>query len=588
MMRILYLVLILLGISQGAIAQTLPQSRAVDWTLAGLRTDTISGLSIIDMQVLGVVGDGLTPNDAIIPNFIATFFGVGAIFEFPSGNFLFNSTISLPSNFIIRGKGVDSTTFLMDLGGSGHSITTQGVITNDSTLFLQSVVKDSNHIVVWNPSSFSAGDWVQVKQYDTDWVNDTWAEKSVGQIVQIDSIVANDIWFTSPLRMDYDTVRSPYIQKINPKKNIGIECLKLKRIDDTAPQQASNFFFKYAVNCWVKGVESENCTFSHVKGEQSSNLYIGQSYFHHGFDYGGGGRAYGVVFQATTGECLAEDNIFEHLRHSMLLQSGANGNVFAYNYSFDPYWSSTPNNSAGDMVLHGNYPYSNLFEQNICRNIVIDDSHDQNGPHNTFLRNRSEGYGIFFSAANSPNQNFLGNDVTNTGFPYSFVNYSIQGTGHFIHGNNDKGTIKPTGTQNLPDLSYAYASQPAFVSANQWAKIGTPNSPGVGSIPAKDRYVTNSIFSSSCSNLMTNIVITKEKEQTVSIYPNPVSEVLNIESKKKVKNIYICNELGQIVQINLVEDYYIQMNTKSLRSGIYFVKVQFDDNTINVKKVIKI
>lgn len=148
-MRILHIFLILLGINQEQIAQTLPQNRAVDWTLAGLRVDTISGLAIIDMQSLGAVGDGITPNDALIPSFVATFFGVGAILEFPSGNFLFNSTIALPSNFIIKGKGVDSTIFLMDLGGSGHSVMIQGAITNDSTLFIQPVTKPSNRIEVW-------------------------------------------------------------------------------------------------------------------------------------------------------------------------------------------------------------------------------------------------------------------------------------------------------------------------------------------------------------------------------------------------------------------------------------------------------
>jgi len=362
---------------------------------------------------------------------MATYFGAGAILEFPSGEFLFNNTISLPDNFILRGQGADSTILKMDLGGSGHGISIEGTTNNaDTSKLLLPSAKDATQIIVWDASTLLAGDWLQLKQYDIDWVTSSWAEKETGQIVQIDSLVGDTIWLKSPLRMDYDTARTAYYQKINPRKNVGVECLKIRRIDDTAPQQSCNISFKYAVNCWVKGIESENCTFSHVRAERSSNLYVTQSYFHHGFDYGGGGRAYGVVLQFATGECLVENNIFEHLRHSMLLQAGANGNVFAYNYSFDPFWSSIPNNSAGDMVLHGNYVYANLFEQNICQNIVIDDSHGPNGPHNTFFRNRGEGFGIFFSASNSPNQNFLGNEITNTSFPYSFVNYTIQGLSH--------------------------------------------------------------------------------------------------------------------------------------------------------------
>ncbi|MGK0308736.1 MAG: hypothetical protein ACI8RP_001702 [Urechidicola sp.] len=587
-MYYLFTFILLFSLLQNNQAQTLPQSRTVDWTLAGLRADTITGLPVFDLQTLGAVGDGITPNDAVIPNFMATYFGAGAILEFPSGEFLFNNTISLPDNFILRGQGADSTILKMDLGGSGHGISIEGTTNNaDTSKLLLPSAKDATQIIVWDASTLLAGDWLQLKQYDTDWVTSSWAEKETGQIVQIDSLVGDTIWLKSPLRMDYDTARTAYYQKINPRKNVGVECLKIRRIDDTAPQQSCNISFKYAVNCWVKGIESENCTFSHVRAERSSNLYVTQSYFHHGFDYGGGGRAYGVVLQFATGECLVENNIFEHLRHSMLLQAGANGNVFAYNYSFDPFWSSIPNNSAGDMVLHGNYVYANLFEQNICQNIVIDDSHGPNGPHNTFFRNRGEGFGIFFSASNSPNQNFLGNEITNTSFPYSFVNYTIQGTGHFLHGNNDKGTLKPTGTAALPEISYVYTSRPDFVPVNQWGTMGTPNVVNGNVIPAFNRYTNNSIFDGACTSPIVG-AIEVEENALMKIYPNPVHRILNIESEKTIENVYIYNGLGQVVQIQSINERFGALELGNLEAAVYFIRIEFEDETIPViKKIIR-
>ncbi|MFT5645812.1 MAG: hypothetical protein ACI976_000486 [Aureispira sp.] len=587
-MHYLFTFIILFSLLQNNQAQTLPQSRAVDWTLAGLRADTIANLPIIDLQTLGAVGDGITPNDAVIPTFIATYFGVGAILEFPSGEFLFNNTISLPDNFIIRGKGAENTILKMDLGGSGHAISIDGTTNSaDTSKLLLPSAKDATQIVVWDASTLLAGDWLQLKQYDTDWVTSSWAEKETGQIVQVDSLAGDTIWLKSPLRMDYDTARTAYYQKINPRKNVGIECLKIKRIDDGAPQQSCNISFRYAVNCWVKGIESENCTFSHVRAERSSNLYVTQSYFHHGFDYGGGGRAYGVVFQYATGECLAENNIFEHLRHSMLVQAGANGNVFAYNYSLDPFWSSTPSNSAGDMVLHGNYVYANLFEQNICQNIVIDDSHGPNGPHNTFFRNRGEGFGIFFSANNSPNQNFIGNEITNTNFPYSLVNYNLQGTGHFLHGNNDKGTLKPAGTAALAEVSYVYTSRPDFIHVSQWGTMGTPNTVNGNVIPAFNRYTNNVIFDDVCANPIVGMIEVDESA-LVEIYPNPVHRILNIESEKTIENVYICNDLGQVVQIQSINGQFGALELGDLEAAVYFIRVEFEDKTIPVmKKIIR-
>lgn len=587
-MNYLFTLFVILGFYYNNQAQTLPQSRTVDWTLAGLRADTLTGLPVFDLQSLGAIGDGLTPNDAVIPNFIASYFGVGAILEFPSGEFLFNNTITLPDNFIIRGQGADSTILKMDLGGSGHGIDINGTSSNaDTSRLLLPSAKDARQIIVWDASTVSAGDWLQLKQYDTDWVTSTWAEEETGQIVQVDTLAGDTIWLKSPLRMDYDTARTAYYQKISPRKNVGIECLKIQRIDDTAPQQSCNILFRYAVNCWVKGIESENCTFSHIRAERSSNLYVAQSYFHHGFDYGGGGRAYGVVFQFATGECLAENNIFEHLRHSMLVQAGANGNVFAYNYSFDPFWSSPPNNSAGDMVLHGNYVYANLFEQNICQNIVIDDSHGPNGPHNTFFRNRGESFGIFFSASNSPNQNFLGNEITNTSFPYSFVNYTIQGSGHFLHGNNDKGTIKPTGTTVLPEISYAYTSRPDFVPVNQWGAMGTPNSVNANAIPAFNRYANNVIFDGACASPIVGTIQVAENALT-EVYPSPVERILNIESEKTMENVYICNALGQIVKIQSINKQFGILELGDLETAVYFIRIEFEDQTRPVvKKIVK-
>lgn len=586
-MKKTYLLLLLLSYF-GGFSQTLPESRRVDWTLAGLRETTTNGFTEINMQDHGIVGDGTTPNDAAIANAIASITPPGAILNFPSGNFLFNSTITLPSNVVIKGQGPTNTTFTIDLGGIGHAINISGTPLNSTTTTItDSATKDHNVIMVSDASSFSAGDWIKIIQTDSDLVTSSWAEKLVGQIIKITSINANEIVLDSPLRMDFNTDRSPYIIKINPVENVGVECLKIHRLDNTAPEQSSNINYYYAMNCWVKGIESENCTFSHIQANHSSNLYISKSYFYNGFEYGSGGRAYGVMLQSTSNECLIEDNIFEHLRHSMIVQSGANGNVFAYNYSLDPYWTTFPNNSAGDMVLHGNYTYANLFEQNIGQNIVIDNSHGPNGPNNTFLRNRSEGYGIFFSANNSPNQNFLGNEIPNTSIPYSLFNYNILGIDHFIHGNNNKGTIDPVNTATLPDESYAYSERPDFIPEAQWAGIGTSNVMGANFIPAYDRYHASTIFDNVCDDEALHIKTSLKSKENVLISPNPVLSEMTIESDSSIKRLTIINAMGQVLYHQRNLDVLNRINTSHWQNGIYFVHLDFSNRKSVTKMIVK-
>ena len=568
-------------------AQVLPSDRSVDWTKTGLRNSVANNFTIIDMQSFNTVNDGVTPNDTFLINALATIPSNGAVLVFPAGNFLFNNTINLPSNVVLKGAGANATSFVMNLSGSNHAITVKGTLSNSiTTPFSKSGVKGDNFIEVASVTGFSVGDWVQVFQDDSHLITSAWAANTVGQILEITAIIGKKIEFNSTLRLDFDIVHSPSIKKIDPVKNVGIECLKIKRIDDTAPTQTSNIFFEYTVNSWVTGIESEKTTFSHIEAKHSSNLYIAKSYFHHAFDYGGNGRAYGVVLHYTTNECLVENNIFEHLRHSMLVQAGANGNVFAFNYSIDPFWTSTPSDSAGDIVLHGNYPYLNLFEQNIVQNIVIDNSHGPNGMYNTFLRNRAENYGIFFSASNSPGQNFIGNEITSTSFPQTLVNYTILGVNHFVYGNNNKGTIVPGTSSTLSDQSYAYTIKPNFVTSTQWSSIGMPNILNSGSNSAKDRYLSTVLFDANSCNDYT-LSVTDFEAALFSIYPNPVQSVLVIKSDKKIKEMNIINQLGQLVHSEKINGHRKDVDLSKLKTGVYVLNISFTNGFRSKQKILK-
>ncbi len=585
------ILLFLLFLSAPSISfgQTLPNNRSIDWTLAGLRDTTTASFTSLDLQNYGILGDSLTPNDTALSQVINSLNGSPTILIFPAGNFVFNQTIELTTNIILRGQGANNTNLILNLGGNGHGIKASGSTTiNDTSSFINSGIKDSNYINVQNTSLFMNEDWVKIIQNDSDLVTSSWANNTVGQILKIKEINGNKITFDSPLRINFDLSRNPYLVKITPLKNIGIECLSINRIDNTAPEQSSNIYFNYIVNSWVNGIASKNCTFSHVKAENSANLQISTSYFHHAFDYGGGGRAYGVTLQTTTNECLVENNIFEHLRHSMIVQSGANGNVFAYNYSFDPYWvsPSLPSDAAGDLVLHGNYVFANLFEQNICMNIVIDDSHGPNGPNNTMFRNRAEGYGIFFSASNSPNQNLIGNDIPNTNFPYSLVNYNILGANHFTYGNNNKGTITPSGTNALPEISYAYDNKPSYISNSQWGAIGTPNNMGSGTISAKQRYIANNIFANTCGN--TPLETLQNNFNNINIYPNPIKDSFTIEHEILIKELSIHDLYGRKVFNTLANTLSYKVNTDLWNKGIYFIIIKDTNNISSIKKLIKL
>jgi len=346
-----------------------------------------------------------------------------------------------------------------------------------------------------------SGDWVRLSEYNFPVYSD-WANHSIGQITRIDNVEANHAVIKDEASKYYNDGNDLRVWKIVPIKNVGIEKLKIYRSNSGDNDKGSNIWFEYAVNCWVKGVESQKTSRHHIDIWYSSHIYVSGCYFHEANSYGEGGRGYGVVLNFSTTNSLIENNIFKKLRHAMLVQAGANSNVYAYNYSREPYGVNnygipyTPH----DLALHGNYPYANLFEQNYIEQIEADDSHDQNGPYNAFVRNFVNAAAIVLR--NAPLTSLVGNQVYyelatigNTSLGIDIYSKWPKGSGGYpnwpIATHTDyvwnNGFLNLNGV--LLDISYFYSQRPEFLSLNYtFPSIGPRKVAYSQNIPAKDRY----------------------------------------------------------------------------------------------------
>jgi hypothetical protein len=472
-------------------AQVIPSYRTMDWSVAGAGYDFNANQGVwVDVTSFGVTGDGITDNYAALTSAVQSLGGSRGTLFFPAGRYLINGFLNLPDSITLLGANADSTVLLFNAGENNHAIKVNGSVAGSFVPVMGGALKNSMKLVVADASPFIGAVVAELIQDGNQHMTSSWAMSSLGQMVLIDSVAGDTLYLKHPLRLDYDSLLSPRIRPVNPRRAVSIECLRIERVDQTTSSTA-NILFYYAWDCRIMGVESRFCNFAHVDVRLSANITVRSSYFHEGHGYGSGGKAYGVCVHSTSGSCLVVNNIFRKLRHSILLQSGANGNVFAYNFSTDPYWTdvAAPANSAGDIVLHGNYPYLNLFEGNIVQNIVIDDSHGKNGHHNTFFRNRAELYGIIMS--NNPatdSVNLVGNEVTNTGTLMGL--YYLNGVNHFQHGNSIKGTLTPAGTGSLPDIScYSWQTPPFWNIPDHYPPIGPPNTAGSFSNPAALRFL---------------------------------------------------------------------------------------------------
>jgi hypothetical protein len=586
-MKLLSLVLTLLATE--TYAQVIPSSRTTDWYVAGLEGPIPNPTNVIDVTTFGALGDSATNNYSVIVNAINSLSGTAGVIYFPPGNYIIQSPLNLPDSVVIRGASSDSTHLIFNFNSAvGNSFNVSGPNGSAFVNVLAGYAKGSSAIRVANVTGFAVGDYAEIQEDNGTWDTQpvSWANQSIGQILRIDSVIGDTLYFHQPLRIAYDSTKNVQIREFAPRREVGIECLSMERKDSLAASVNIGIYFYHAVNCWIKGVESRKSIGSHFEADNSSHIEISGCYVHHSYVYDGSStHGYGITLFKHTCECKIENNVMRFLRHCFSMQCGANGNVIGYNYTLEPNRSEFPSNLGADISLHGHYSFSNLFEGNIVQNIQIDQTWGPSGPFNTFFRNRAELYGILMSSATmqSDSQNFVGNEITNATPPYG--NYTLAGAGHFEWGNNVHGTITPTGTTTLNDSSYYLTSTPAFWNiAFPWPSLGEPITLNSGTIPAKVRY-TSTDSKTVCTDQST-VSIPEFNSNAIKVYPNPVFKELKVESGKlKVKNIAVHDVLGKVV-MSINTPQATVLNVSGLSSGVYFLKIDCG-NTSVTKKFIK-
>ncbi len=578
-MRLFFLILLLL--SHTAKGQ-IPADRISNWKNSGLIHKQFKGGIEVKIEDFGG-GTGLNHNNdsAIVKAIDFLSAAKGGSILFGKGTYMFRKSIFMRDSIVLSGTGSDCILEFDLSHRASDCIYFSGKISDN--IYSLNAWRKNDYTLKLSENTIDSLYLLRLFFNDSSLCNNNWAYGEIGQIVKVNAYdkQLKTITLKSPLRQTVDSNLNPRMQAIQPIVNAGITCLKIVRKDSTA-QQSSSIKFTYATNCFIGGVELEMSNFALIVFNRSAHNFVYGSYLHHAFNYGGGGKGYGIVLQTASSDNRIENNILLDLRHSILLQSGANGNVISYNYSGRPFGSEMilPDLS-GDMVCHGNYPHQNLFEGNICQNIVIDNSHGSNGPYNTFFRNRAMLYGIWIGSAQD-SQNFIANEITDTGFlKGQFVG---NGNGHFKLRNNIRGILSDNLNLSLNDSSLYLGNAAGFWrEGNAFKGIGFPFAYKQGNIPAYSRYLDSADKSICYSEYLSTVNETYTiAEQNISVYPNPIRKgstacITGIESSFSTVRVF-----GSDMQ----EILYLQnqncFDTSGLRAGIYFLLINESETGILV------
>lgn len=433
----------------------------------------------------GAVGDGVTDDAAAFQKAINAV-EEGAVW-IPKGEYVLKKGLTINKGVVLRGEGSDKTRLLFDITDR-TAIQIAKYDRGEWVAVMGGYEFGSDRLTVADGRLFKAGGFAEIQQEndpeamytDPRW-NESWADDSVGQMLKIKEVAGDTLYLEQPLYIGFRGDLHPRIRTQGLVERAGVEHVYIKLSSTGDPVTIG---MRNAAYCWVRNIESEYTSRNHVGVSASYRCEFRDSYFHNSYDFGGGGHGYGVNLGQHVTACLTENNIFRRLRHAMLVQVGACGNVFGYNYSIET--QSEGRWVPCDVSLHGHFPFMNLFESNVVQKIDVSDYWGPVGPGNTFLRNHVEAYGVRIRD-HSHFQNFVGNVLEDAAQRIE-IQDSVKGT--FLHGNVVQGALvwHPDVEERKVPVSFYRAEKPDFFGNLPWPVIGADVVPNAGKIPAQIRY----------------------------------------------------------------------------------------------------
>jgi len=477
-----------------AVNEIIPSDRRVDWSpgvQGGIPEAPIVKV-VTDPPYNAIPNDGMDDRAAIQAAIRDVYAAGGGTVFLPAGVYDVQTrtesdgALVLKSGVVVRGEGADRTKIRFNLSAYRDDVAGFKMMVYDYSAFTPvtgGFSKGSTSITVSDGSLFSPGDYAEIEMENDSRISDEdWATNAVGEVVKIVGVNGKTLTLEKPLNYGYDAARHPQIRRMGVLERAGIERVYLTRLD-SGPGQL--IFLYNVANVWVREVQTYKVLNSHVYAHAAYQCEIRDNYFNEAWGFGSGGQGYGVNLVKHTTNCLIENNIFGHLRHAMVVQVGASGNVFAYNYSYRQESELT------DVSLHGHFPSYNLFEGNIVQEIDASDYWGADGPGNTIFRTCVQTDGIDLMN-DSDDQNLVGNVLGNAKPNIIREDETIDGT--LKHGNYELGAVQwaPTiSDHNLPP-SY-YLSQPPGFYAYQnmaWPSTGSDINTNTATCmnPARQRW----------------------------------------------------------------------------------------------------
>lgn len=477
-----------------------------------------------------------------------------AINNCPSGQVVqldkgtFNVTkIDMKSNATLRGYGIGvtilkgtstSSSYIVSFGtnaGLGTSVNLAGGYTKGSTSITASSSPgwSAGNIILIDQINNASGN-PPVSNTGSDgtcsWCGRSSGARSLGQAVKVTAISGSTATLEMPLYWSFDPTLSPQGTTVTMNvQNAGLENLTIDNSTSMNANQQNNgtVLMNGAANCWLLKVDIYGVWEGGITMEGTYRCTVRSCRVHYSHAYTTS-SGYGLWMEYINSADLVEDSIFDNLPAGLMCSGETSGNVIAYCYITNLYYTTDPASAIEALDNHGAHPIMNLWEGNFCEGTLLGSDHIWGtASHNTWFRNRVF-YGSGFTKrlmdlniwSGETYFNVIGNVIGTAGremvyqsasIPFGTPgviwvlgvkssgnspagSYGLETTSLIRHGNWDSVTNGVVWDPTIPDhvlppSLYLTAKPSWWPSAMPWPSIGPDLTPMSGTIPARQRYL---------------------------------------------------------------------------------------------------
>jgi len=203
-------------------------------------------------------------------------------------------------------------------------------------------------------------------------------DRPAAQIMEIESIGANKITFSTPFHMTFDVSNKAQVTgwDTEPLTNSGLEDVYVSGVPAPGGNaQYNGVVIVMAKYSWVKNVETDRSNGYGIGIDEAFRNIVRDSYIHSTINPTPGGAGYGLEFSMGSADNLAENNISWNFDKVMVMRASGGGNVMAYNYMDDGWIAYQPNwVESGINAAHMTMPHFELFEGNLSFALGADET----------------------------------------------------------------------------------------------------------------------------------------------------------------------------------------------------------------------